>query len=308
MEPSLSVVVSTLNDREHLLSCLDGLERQLPSSSEVIVVNGPSSDGTTGAVREREDVDVLVEISDRAASVSRNAGYEVATGDVVAFLGDEYVIEPGWYETVVGAIERQADVVTGPVRGRLTGEQRGTEPTNILGRCVTPFEGSNVAIDRTVLEALDGFDEYLSTAEATDCAHRLAGLEYDVTWRPEMAVRSEVGTDGGTPDRDWFSRFQSLAYRLSKNYGPRPSVAGRVACRAIGEGVGGARGVLAGEGTPTDWLGNGVDVLQGSVRGFVDGLRARYADRTDRRNPHGISGRHDRAVRVYDRRSDADAE
>jgi len=82
----LSVVVSTLNDRERLLSCLDALTERTPSSTEVIVVNGPSSDGTTGVVRDSGDVDVLVEISERNSSVSRNAGLEVATGDIVAFL------------------------------------------------------------------------------------------------------------------------------------------------------------------------------------------------------------------------------
>ncbi|MFC7215190.1 glycosyltransferase family 2 protein [Saliphagus sp. GCM10025334] len=303
MDATLSVVVSTLNDRERLLSCLDALDDRLPASSEVIVVNGPSSDGTTGAVRERDDVDVLVEISDRALNVSRNAGLEAATGDVVVFLTGEYVVEPGWYDALETAITGHAEVVTGPIRGQTDRGPRGTDSTSIVGRSVTLFEGANVAFDRTVLEDLDGFDEYVPTAGAQDCSHRLAGLGFDVTWLPEMAVRNEVGTDGGTPDRDWGDRYQSLGYRLTKNYGPRPTALGRLVCRAIADAASGARAIFSGEGTPTNWLGNGVDVLQGSARGLVDGFRARYDDRTPRRNPNGVSTRHDRAVRVYDRRS-----
>ena len=52
----LSVVVPTLNARRRLVACLDALAAVAPES-EVVVVNGPSADGTTGIVREREDVD-----------------------------------------------------------------------------------------------------------------------------------------------------------------------------------------------------------------------------------------------------------
>ncbi|PSP40440.1 glycosyl transferase family 2, partial [Halobacteriales archaeon QH_10_70_21] len=42
----LSVVVPTLNDRDRLESCLDALSADAPD--EGIVVNGPSTDGTSG--------------------------------------------------------------------------------------------------------------------------------------------------------------------------------------------------------------------------------------------------------------------
>ncbi|MCU4750451.1 glycosyltransferase [Halobacteria archaeon AArc-curdl1] len=309
MGSSLSVVVSTLNGREQLLSCLDALHRELPTSSELIVVNGPSSDGTSGAVRNRDDVDVLVEISERTLNVSRNAGIEQTTGDAVAFLGDAYAVESGWYDAICGTIDHGADIVTGPIRGqRVAGEsdRDSTQPPEqrtIRRRTVTPFSPENVVIDRTVLEALDGFDEYPRTADGVECAHRVAGLGFDVTWSDEMAVRNEVGTDGGAPDAAWGDRYRSRSYRLVKNYGLWPSVVGRLVCRALADGASGARGILSGEGTPTGWLGNGVRVLKGSARGLIDGLRSRYADRSTRRNPYGLSSRHDRAVQVYDRRS-----
>ncbi len=303
MDRLLSIVVSTLNDREHLLACLDAIRADCPDNVEVIVVNGPSSDGTTGAIHERDDVDVLVEISDRTLSVSRNAGFEQSTGDVIAFLGDEYVVEPGWYQAISNTFGGHADVTTGPVKGG-SDTRIDREPRTVVGRPITVFEGANVAMERTVVDALDGFDEYIPTGDATDCAHRVAGLGFDVTWNPEMAVRTEVGTDGGTPDRDWYGRYQAHSYRLTKNYGPRPSVFVRLLCGAIRDAGRAARGVFAGEATPTNWLGNGVDVFKGAARGLVDGLRSRYGDRTSRRNPHGVSTREDRAVRVYDWRSE----
>ncbi|MCU4975109.1 glycosyltransferase family 2 protein [Halobacteria archaeon AArc-m2/3/4] len=304
----LSVVVSTLNDREQLLPCLDALDAHVPAETEVVVVNGPSSDGTTGAVMDRDDVDVLVEISERNPNVSRNAGIGAASGDVVAFLGDEYVVEPAWYEAISVAVASGADIVTGPVVGGLP-ETPGpdvdpTESKTVAGRAITPFDGNNVAFDRSVLEELDGFDEYLCAGGARDCAHRVAGMGFDVTWSAEMAARCEVETDGGRPDTDWGDTYRSLAYRLAKNYGLRPSVVGRTAGSAVRDGYRSARAVASGEGTPTGWFGNGTTVFTSAVGGLKDGVRARFDDRSDRRNPNGLSTRHDRAVQVYDRRDE----
>ncbi len=312
----LSVVVSTLNDRERLVSCLDALAERTPAETERIVVNGPSSDGTTGVVRDRDDVDVLVEISERTPNVSRNAGLELATGDVVAFLDGESSIDHSWYPAIDESIADGADVVTGPVTGRPIDDADQSSHV-IAGRTVTHFNGDNVAFDRPVLETLDGFDEYLTQAGERDCAHRIASLDFEVSWNAAMAARCEVGTDGGAPvdsrrssselrsdgghtDPDWGAAYRSLSYRLAKNYGLRPNVLARTAGSALREGAAGVCRLAAGEATPTGWLSDGTDVVRNVTRGLWDGVRARYRDRSHRRNPHGLSQRHDRAVQVYD--------
>ncbi len=300
----LSVVVSTLNDREQLLSSLDALAERTPSMTEIIVVNGPSSDGTTGVVRERDDVDVLVEISERNTNVSRNAGLETASNGVIAFLDGGYVIERGWYDAIENAIGASADIVTGPVSGIDESEPR--HPRTIVGQTVTPFDCDNVAFDSTVLDALDGFDEYLSTDGSRDCAHRVSALGFDVTWNGEMAARYDVETDGGQPEPDWGAMYRSLAYRLTKNYGPRPTVVGRIGGSAIRDGISAIRTILSGESTPTGWFDDGLSVTKNLTCGFTDGVRTRYDDRSMRRNPNGLSVRHDRAVQVYDRRESSE--
>ena len=299
----LSVVVPTLNDRERLLSCLDALSTALPERVERVVVNGPSSDGTTGAVRSRDDVDVLVEISERNPNVARNAGIEVATGDVVAFVGDAYVVSPSWYDAVERAIERGADVVTGPLDDGGTGDRN--PPRAVTDRPVTRFHSDNVAFDRTILHELDGFDETLAIGGARDCAHRLAGLDVPIAWNEEMRVRSDVEADGGTDPHEadpCGDRYRALGYRLAKNYGLRPTVFARPLGSALRDGVYNARAVLGGDVKPTDWFTNGVAVASNTLRGLKGGLYVRYVSRPSRGNPAGLSSRHDRAVHVYDRR------
>jgi glycosyltransferase involved in cell wall biosynthesis len=296
----LSVVVPTLDGRERLARTLDALAEHAPAA-EVVVVNGPSTDGTTGMVRERDDVDRLVEVADRPVAAARNAGIERADGERVALVDQGLSVTEGWFDAVTGGLA-DADAVTGPVHEQLRGglATDAVESDALGGREVTFLNGGNVAFRRETLDALDGFDEYLDVGSARDCAHRLAALDRRVAWLPEMAVASDVGADGGSrvTDRGW--KYRSLAYRLVKNYGVRPAVVRRLLGPAGRDALASLRDVVRGEGTPSGWLGTGRDVVAGIAGGCAHGLWARGLDRTPRRNPHGRSSRSDRAVAVYD--------
>lgn len=298
---NVSVVVPTLNDRDRLEGCLDALAAEAPE--EVIVVNGPSTDGTSGMVRDRGDVDVLVEIDDRSVNTARNAGLDRARGDAIAYLTPVVRVEPGWTDAAREALA-DAGVATGPTHEELrAGVATDTVETRaIRGRSVTYFNGGNAAFTREVLEDLDGFDETLETGGARDAAHRVAGLGHGVAWASEMCVSRETATDGGTAERDWRRRYHSLAYRLAKNYGLHPTVWWRTARHGLADAYSALRDVARGDAKPTSWFGNGRDVLLGSATGYTDGIRARYADRSPRRNPYGWSSRTDRAVTVHDTR------
>ena len=332
----LSVVVPTLNGRDRLAACLDALAAHAPEA-EVIVANGPSADGTTGMVRDRDDVDVLVEISDRTVNVARNAGIEVATGDIVALVDYDNRIGEGWLDAVRAGLD-DADVVTGPVtpiepeQGGRDGEasangerivrddehdderddehddeRDGPERRTIAGTEVTYFEGGNVAFRREALRDLDGFDEYLRTGGARDAAHRLAQMGRTVAWREDLAVTkalpSPTAADCGRTAREWGWKYRALAYRLLKNYGVRPTVVARAGTHAATDAFGAAGDVIRGESTPSRWVATGRDVLVGLAGGSSDGLVARSRDRSPARNPNGISKRADRAVAKYDRRA-----
>lgn len=296
----ISVVVPTLNARDQLAGCLDSLTEHVPDA-EVIVVNGPSSDGTTGMVQEREDVDVLVDLADRRITVARNAGIDRATGDHIAFVDHTATVTPSWR----GAVERglgAADVVTGPTATQVDRSDRtaGPESRTIAGREVTYFNPGNVAFERTVLDELDGFDEYLHVGGSRDLAHRVAGQSFSVGWDDQMCLRSEVGTDGGERTTDWGWKYRSLAYRLVKNYNVRPTVLRRLAGHACSDCYREFRSVGKGEIHLSEWLGTGKHVLTNLAGGIKSGFGARRRDRTARRNPSGRSARADRAVTVYD--------
>ena len=294
----VSVVVPTLNGREELAGCLDALAEHAPDA-EVVVVNGPSADGTTGMVRGRSDVDVLVETADRSVTVARNAGLDRATGDVVALVSQGLSVESGWADAVRAGVEDHA-AVTGPTHEQLAAGMttESKEARTIAGREVTYFNPGNVAFQRSVLDALDGFDEYLEIGSSRDVAHRLAARGYGVGWDSGMCVSREFEADGGIRERDWHWKYRSLTYRLVKNYGVRPTVARRVVAHAGSDAVGALKGVFQGETAPSQWFSTGRDVAGGVGLGGKDGLLANL--RSQGKNPQGRSLRADRAVSVYD--------
>jgi glycosyltransferase involved in cell wall biosynthesis len=297
---TLSVVVPTLNGRERLATTLDALGNHAPDA-EVVVVNGPSADGTTGMVRERDDVDVLVEIADRTVTTARNAGIERASGDTIAFVNHGLAVTDRWRQALDDGLT-DAAVATGPVHERLRGgvTSESVESRNIAGRDVTYFNGGNVAFRRRALDDLDGFDEYLTIGGARDAAHRLGAFDHDVAWMPGMGVESEIETDGGIRETDWGWKYRSLAYRLVKNYGPRPTVSVRIARHAGADAFDALADVARGEEEPSNWLGTGSEVVRNVAIGVKDGLWARTLDGTPRHNPRGRTSRADRAVDVYE--------
>jgi glycosyltransferase involved in cell wall biosynthesis len=294
----LSVVVPTLNAESALSDCLDALSDVAPDA-ERIVVDGPSADGTSGMVTERDDVSVLIEIADRGVNVARNAGLAVASGDVIALVDGFTVVQPGWREALEEAILEGTDVVTGPVHHRTAVgfETKAPEHRRIAGREVTYFDGGNAAMTGELLERLDGFDEYLLIGGARDAAHRVATLEGRTDWAEAVTAKRASASREETA-YGW--KYRSLAYRLAKNYGLRPSVAWRTVRQALGDARGEFRPVLTGQRRPSQWLGEGRDVLVNGLRGAVDGRIARLRDRSPARNPNGVSSRSDRAVHTHD--------
>lgn len=295
----LSVVVATLNDRDALADSLDGLATAVPSA-ELIVVNGPSADGTSGMVRDRTDVDLLLELADRNLNVARNAGAATASGEVVAFVDERTEVSTGWGDGLEAALDADP-VATGPIRQALPVGRETSRPERdrIGGRPVTFFDGANVAFRREVLVTIDGFDENLTEGGARDAAHRLAGLGIDVGWSSTVRADRRRIAPGPRTDADQRAKNYALAYRLAKNYGISPTVFQCLFGTAVRDGVGSVRTVLRGDQPVSAWLDEGTDVAEGTVRGLAEGFRARVHDRRPARNPAGISARDDRVIRRY---------
>ncbi len=295
----LSVVIPTFNQRSALTSCLDTLDERT-STTEVVVVDGPSTDGTTGAILDRSNVDVLLELRTRNINVARNAGISWSSGHNVALLDPRHRVGVAWEQTILEQFEDGVGTVSGPVRP----EQRSTtaahdQPAQSWEQKL--LSPGNLAIAREAIVAVDGFDEYLLIGGVADLSDRIHHNGFRQVWHPDMGVdRTGVDVTRTTPHEgarawfeddhvDWEGMYRSLSYRLCKNEGLRPRPLATLVHVMLVDGARNATEVFRGRDRPSNWYGNGWAVVHGSLRGIVDARDARGDDHTAAHNPNGLS-------------------
>lgn len=174
----ISVVVCTYNRADLLPDCLRSLAEQTldPHRFEVIVVDNNSTDNTKQVVADflhKYSHFRLVEESRQGLSHARNCGWKEARGEYVAYVDDDARAVPDWIERIV---HNFAEIVPKPIAvggeihpfydvpppawftddfelrtwGNMSGFLR--PPKLMIG-----FSGSNMAFQRRVLEAYEGF-------------------------------------------------------------------------------------------------------------------------------------------------------
>jgi glycosyltransferase involved in cell wall biosynthesis len=229
--PSVSVVVPTLGDPAKLRRCLDALS-ELDHSNEdyevVVVDNAPDRSATAAVVAERAATDrrlrLMVEPR-RGVAYARNRGLAGATGDLVAFVDDDVVVDRHWLDAIVdGFADDSVAAVTGLVvaaeletpaqvwieryggfgKGcrRIRFERTGYEVAGLprvaaSPRSLYPYlpggygSGANMAFRTADLRRLGGFDSRLGAGAAVR-----AGEDIDALMRVVLSGRALVYEPG----------------------------------------------------------------------------------------------------------------
>ena len=116
--PRVSVVVPHYNDLERLDRCLAALSAQtMPRDQyEIIVADNNSPVGLAAVeavVAGRARITVAMT---PGAGPARNAGAEVASGEILAFTDSDCVPEPQWLEQGVAALGHEGDFIGGGMK------------------------------------------------------------------------------------------------------------------------------------------------------------------------------------------------
>lgn len=111
---TISVVIPVFNDAEFLRTCLRALSYQRRPADEIIVVDNASTDATA-AVAHAAGVRLVREPL-RGIWPAAAAGYDAATGDVIARLDADSVPPVDWLARIEDRFSRFPDtaVLTGP--------------------------------------------------------------------------------------------------------------------------------------------------------------------------------------------------
>lgn len=102
----VSIVVPTFNRIERLARCIDKIRQNVTHPSEIIVVDGGSTDGTREWLARRSDLRAIFEPRREGAVKAFNKGFKAATGYYVMWLNDDAFPLTGSVEAAVAMIER----------------------------------------------------------------------------------------------------------------------------------------------------------------------------------------------------------
>lgn len=113
----MSVVMPTYNRPEHVAEAFDSLLSQEVSPDEVLVVDDSTDDRVAELVRVRSQRFLGEGISlrhmrnprERGASAARNVGLEHTASEIVLFMDDDVVLEPGYLGAVLAVYDAHPD-------------------------------------------------------------------------------------------------------------------------------------------------------------------------------------------------------
>ena len=237
---TVSVIINTLNRALHLSRLLPSLSRLEGVVIEVIVVNGPSDDGTEAVLERYADYVKVVRCPDANLSASRNLGIAAAAGDLVAFIDDDALPKDvEWLSRFVSFLERSENqsiaAVGGAVLHRDTAQYEfdggatsdfglqafGSVDSELRPDWVAGVPGGNCVYRRQALLEVGGYDEYyVYYLDETDVCWRLKRAGYRIGYVREAAIRHYAVRAKFTPSqqgRRWRRVAQSDAYFAQKN-------------------------------------------------------------------------------------------
>ncbi|TFW33616.1 glycosyltransferase family 2 protein [Massilia horti] len=196
----VSVVVPTCGRQDLLDRCLDALTRQTlaPSRFEVIVVDdGPSHDTLRlvanwrlrTALRGGPRLFYIANAGPHGPAAARNRGWRAAQAPLVAFTDDDTVPSPDWLAAGLGAFLDGVDALCGRIEMPLPDQPTDYE-RNARELEDAQFVTANCFCRKSVLEALDGFDERFTAPwrEDSDLHFRLLEMHARVVHAPQALV------------------------------------------------------------------------------------------------------------------------
>jgi GT2 family glycosyltransferase len=101
----VSIVIPTFNRFDRLRRCILAVREHVSHPSEIIVVDGGSTDGTRDWLRAETDLRVILEARREGAVRAFNKGFRAASGHYVMWLNDDAYPLPGAVEAAVNLIE-----------------------------------------------------------------------------------------------------------------------------------------------------------------------------------------------------------
>jgi len=205
-EPTVSVIIPVLNAEATIKDLLDSLiEVDYDKGKlDVIVVDGGSTDRTRDIVQMYR-VKLVLE-SRRGINVARNAGVRNSQGEIVAFTDADCAVPKDWIKRIVenfkdpnvgclgGSVSRyKDDFISIYADNSIVPVLRRFKKREILDT-VQPFSrypaGCNMAVRRSAIEKLNGFDEQVRYGfDEDELVERICNSGFKMVLDPSVMIK-----------------------------------------------------------------------------------------------------------------------
>ena len=221
-QPRASIVIPIHGAFAHTLACLRALAAHPPRAAfEVIVVDDASPDDSLARLQQVGGLRIHARRQNGGFIAACNDGAALAQGEVLVFLNNDTVPQPGWLDALLDTFAQHADAGLVGARlvypdGRLQ-EAGGVVFADGSGwnygrneavddcrfgylRDADYLSGAAIAIPRALFVELEGFDTRYAPAyyEDTDLAFAVRARGRRVLYQPAAVVVHDEGTSAGT--------------------------------------------------------------------------------------------------------------
>ena len=257
--PSLSVAICTRNRVANLNRCLDSLlPLQRKCGFELLVIdNAPSDDTTVKLLKKYADARYVLE-ERPGLDFARNRAVVEATGDLIAYLDDDVVVDAGWCAGLMEAWGENPDAAafTGLVMPlkldttarvlfeKRNGFRRGFDKKRfgqeVPGDPIYPCGsgvfgvGCNMAFRCDVLREIGGFDEALDTGAPLpgggdhDIFYRIIRAGHVLVYEPSYMVFHEHRVSESALRRQYYTWGLAVMAVVEKSWRNDPSQRARL--------------------------------------------------------------------------------
>lgn len=215
--PQLSIIIVTWNGKRYALECLESLySHPAAVSTEIIVVDNASTDGTPDAIRERfPEVTVLRNKDNLGFARANNIGIRASHGQYVCLINSDVVVSDGCLEKLIGALQAHTNIgIIGP-------KMRCPDGTIGLSIMQYPTVWNTLCAALAVNSMLPKSRLFAGFSISSEAIDDLRDVEVVTGWL-WMTSRRALEQVGGLDERffmygediDWCYRFRKVGWRV----------------------------------------------------------------------------------------------
>jgi glycosyltransferase involved in cell wall biosynthesis len=250
--PLVTIIIPTFNRRRWIGECLNSVKAQTYKNIETLVIDDCSTDDTVEWLRTNQNYSfakIQVQPKNGGASIARNAGIQMAQGELITFVDSDDLLAPNHVETAVRVFDSEKNIglfacdstIIGPdsevlYSGRtwhdIQSEQRQYSVHTGIRRLKDVFIFSNIfpgfTLPKPVLDEMGGFDQSIFPMDDYDLMLRVGGAGYGIYYCHEaLALRREhTGQCSGPTTSVDTCRKQILTLQAALKRNPELRTAG----------------------------------------------------------------------------------